>query len=203
MNASRYDNFAHLSGSEELVHYRVVHIQRSSQILIMTPHGGGIEPGTSEMVRGLAGEEFSCYCFEGTKRTGNDGLHITSTRFDEPLGVAMVAQAEVVVAVHGYGGSRAKVFLGGLHEELAQEFIRTFQQAGFAAETGLGRISGRSPHNICNRGRTGKGVQIEISEGLRKMMFKSLDQEGRKHPTEVFDRFIQAGRLLLLRQLNR
>ncbi len=198
MNTGGYDNFAHLAGVEKQAHYQLVRFNRGSRILIMTPHGGGIEPGTSEIVRGLAGKEFSCYCFEGVKRTGNDGLHITSTRFDEPAGVEMVAQAEVVVAVHGCGDRRAKIFIGGLDVDLAEQFIRKFQQAGFSAEPGLGKISGKSPRNICNRGKTGKGVQIEISEGLRKIMFRGLDREGRNHPTEIFEHFILAGRSVLL-----
>jgi phage replication-related protein YjqB (UPF0714/DUF867 family) len=30
------------------------------------------------------------------------------------------------------------------------------------------RFPGRHPRNICNRGRSGEGVQLELSEQLRK-----------------------------------
>jgi phage replication-related protein YjqB (UPF0714/DUF867 family) len=35
-------------------------------------------------------------------------------------------------------------------------------------------------------------VQLEISRGLRTLMFRDLTPEGRKYPTEVFTRFTQA-----------
>ncbi len=47
-----------------------------------------------------------------------------------------------------------------------------------------------NPQNICNRGQTGKGVQIALSWGLRQKLFDSLKSET-KEPT-LFDRFVQA-----------
>lgn len=179
--------------------YRIEYAARGSKIVILTPHGGGIEPGTSEMVKALAGSEFSYYCFEGVKIDGNEELHVTSTRFDEPLGQQIAADAEMVLAVHGCGAKQKIIFIGGLHEQQISQFLNAFQGAGFSAERGYGRISGVSPRNICNRGRMRKGVQIEVSEGLRRVMFRGLDREGRKHTTAVFERFISVGREVLLR----
>lgn len=193
-----YHSFLALATAEESRHYRIIKKERGTKILIFTPHGGGIEPGTSELVAALAGQDFSFYCFEGTKRDGNDGLHITSTHFDEPAGLRMARQAEKLVTLHGCGGRSEKVFIGGLDEALVERFIAAFLSAGFAAEKGRGRISGRSPRNICNQGKTGMGVQIEVSEGLRKQMFRGLDRESRKFTTQVFSHFVSAAREVLI-----
>jgi phage replication-related protein YjqB (UPF0714/DUF867 family) len=45
-------------------------------LAILAPHGGGIEPGTSELAEAVAGEGLSFYAFEGLKRSGNAVLHV-------------------------------------------------------------------------------------------------------------------------------
>jgi phage replication-related protein YjqB (UPF0714/DUF867 family) len=56
------------------------------------------------------------------------------------------------------------------------------------------RFVGTNPANICNLCGRGMGVQLEISRGLRALMFRDLTPEGRKHPTEIFRRFVEAVR---------
>jgi phage replication-related protein YjqB (UPF0714/DUF867 family) len=46
--------------------------------------------------------------------------------------------------------------------------------AGFNARPDDPRHPGEDPANICNRGRDGGGVQLEISRGLRRTMFAGL-----------------------------
>ena len=41
-------------------------------------------------------------------------------------------------------------------------------QNGFSWLADGHRFPGRDPRNICNRGRSGAGIQIELSEQLRK-----------------------------------
>jgi phage replication-related protein YjqB (UPF0714/DUF867 family) len=67
----------------------------------VAPHGGGIEPGTSELADAIAGSDLSFYTFEGLKSSGNTDLHITSTRFDEPMCLTLLASSSVVVTLHG------------------------------------------------------------------------------------------------------
>lgn len=178
--------------------FRVVHANRGSALLILTPHGGGIEPGTSEVVRAIAGDEFSYYCFEGIRLDGNEVLHITSTRFDEPQGCRMVAEAEHVLSIHGCGDRKDRLYIGGLDEQWIERFLAAYLAAGFPAERGRGHISGKSPRNLCNLGRRRKGVQFELSETMRRSMFRGLDYEGRKHKTARFTEFILTGRSVLL-----
>ena len=47
--------------------------------------------------------DFSTYLFEGLRENASE-LHITSTNFDEPIGVAQAKAHDYVLAVHGYKG---------------------------------------------------------------------------------------------------
>ena len=142
---------------------------RSSEIVIIAPHGGGIEKHTSKIARNIAGEEFGLYLFEGTKENCNfSTLHITSTRFDEPRCINIVEQSRTAAAVHGKSGKTQAVLVGGLDDELAEQMITELENAGFTASREQdGPVSGMSPQNICNRTVSNKGIQLEIYRGLR------------------------------------
>lgn len=171
--ADRYDSFAALAAREmEGVHYRIRIAARPSPVVIVAPHGGFIEPGTSEAAAAIAGESHSLYCFESlTMRARGDGLHITSARFDEPQALRLVARAEVAIGVHGRknGDDAASIWVGGLHELLRDAICDTLLAGGFRAKpVGEGHpLAGRDPANICNRGRRGAGVQLELPRALR------------------------------------
>src|ERR1019366_7404121 len=76
---TEYPNFAALKQAErEGEDFDIVCRPRRSPVAVIAPHGGEIEPGTSEIAAAIAGDEFNLYCFEGCKPSGNIGLHITS-----------------------------------------------------------------------------------------------------------------------------
>jgi len=57
-------------------------------------------------------------------------------------------------------------------------------------------LQGSHPENICNRGASRTGLQLEIDEGLRNSFFASLTSEGRRQSTkrlQVFADAIRAG----------
>lgn len=193
-----YRDFYELQENEKPRHYKVDCEHRGSKIVIIAPHGGGIEPGTSELTRAIAGDELSYYCFEGNKLEGNDRLHITSTRFNEPKGLRMVNDAEIAVAVHGCRLRCTGIFLGGLHKDLVGALDQALNKAGFPVEPGHDEISGRKCRNICNLGRLKKGVQLEISEPLRRQLFQGLSRPERQHTTEAFTHMVEACRGVLL-----
>jgi len=58
---------------------------------------------------------------KGIKRKGNAVLHITSNRFDEPKGVRLAENAELVVSIHGYQGEDEVVFIGGKNQDLKEK----------------------------------------------------------------------------------
>jgi len=168
-NLRGYDDLAgrYVEGVDYIV--QVVH-REQSRVAILAPHGGRIEGRTSEIARLIAGEEHRLYLFEGLRPSGDnfDRLHLSSKRFDEPRAVDLIAFCDTVVAVHGYAAGGPDVLLGGLDEALKQVIALALAADGFTFELEGHRFPGRDPRNICNRGRSGKGEQLELSEDMRK-----------------------------------
>ena len=170
---------------------------RKTSLVVIAPHGGGIEPGTSEIARAVAGWTYSLYTFDGIRLSGNELLHITSTLFDEPRCLKLIRASDTVIAIHGCGGSDRVVYVGGLYVELGDQIINGLREAGFEAVRATTQFLGNQTENICNRGNSGQGVQLEITEGLRRSMFKGLGQEGRRSLKPVFQSFVHAVRFAL------
>lgn len=83
--ADNYGNFDELRRGEwNGINFRVSLTKRNSSVAIIAPHGGWIEPGTSEIGAAVAGDDCNLYCFEGLRNRPHGDLHITSHRFDEP-----------------------------------------------------------------------------------------------------------------------
>lgn len=178
--------------------FRIVDRVRSPDVAVVAHHGGGIECGTSELARAIAGRVHSLYLFEGIKPRGNRHLHITSDNFTEPRGLAVVHGCRRVLAIHGEGSPARAVFVGGRDCEWGNVIDATLTAAGFTVrEHPKPYLQGNSPANLCNRGTTGEGVQLEIGEGLRQQFFRSLNREGRRHPTELFHHFVAAVQVCL------
>ena len=56
-----------------------------------------------------------------------------------------------------------------------------------------GHLAGTEAGNICNRGRSGAGAQLETAEGLRRTLFRQLSPRAkRQHTTAAFIRFVAA-----------
>ena len=198
-SGSWYKSFAELGVSEqEGVSFQRSVKKRRSRIAIIAPHGGGIEPGTSEITHAIAGFQFSYYTFEGLKPQGNEILHITSTLFDEPKCLQLVQDSAIVIAVHGCGGEEKVIHVGGLHVELKTRLIQSLARGGFEARQASANLSGNQSQNICNRGSLNQGIQLEISAGLRQAMFRKLDRQGRKSTTDIFRRFVTSVRKELI-----
>jgi phage replication-related protein YjqB (UPF0714/DUF867 family) len=188
-----YASFHQLSRYErEGIDYQRRWARRASPVLIAAPHGGGIEPGTSEVAAALAGESHTLYIFEGYKGEENQRLHIASTRFNDPLLDELLGQSEYVAAVHGCRDHRPLVYVGGLYEVWLRQAIELLRQAGFPAERDTSQHAGRFQTNLCNRGQKRMGVQFELSLGLRRQMFASLTRLGRGYPTFLLQRFTDA-----------
>lgn len=175
--SDKYLSFSELAKSEtQNIDYRVDAIDRSSETAIFAPHGGHIEPGTSEIARAIAGDGLSLYCFEGLRSGRAHGdLHITSTQFDEPVGCALASRTKVVVAIHGRQDRKDEhsVWLGGLDQRLRNEIEIELRLAGFETKSEGHDLPARHPDNICNRGSSEAGVQLEMPLTLRDALRKS------------------------------
>ncbi len=65
------------------------------------------------------------------------------------------------------------------------------------------RLQGLGRANICNRGSTGRGVQLELSAGLRNLFFVANTKVGRETKTDTFWRFVKAVRLAIVEREGR
>lgn len=166
----KYKDFAALrNGETEGIDYRICVKERESVVVIIAPHGGGIEPGTSEIAAAIAGSFHNLYCFEGLKKKGNfDELHIKSTNFDEPKCLKLIKRCEIILSVHGLDCGDRAVKVGGRDIALRDRACNGLNAAGFQSKVVYrGKHAARSEHNICNKGRRQAGVQLEITRSLR------------------------------------
>jgi phage replication-related protein YjqB (UPF0714/DUF867 family) len=168
MSHDTYSCFAELKNHEtQNKDYKISISDVGSGITIIAPHGGKIEPGTSDIAKKIARERFNYYCFEGVKTENNRCLHITSHNFDEPTAVKIISGSQTVVAIHACTGNERFVYLGGLDKGLQAVIAKELESRGIIAPQGHGKFKGLNPDNICNRGANKKGVQLEITRGLR------------------------------------
>jgi len=199
--ADKYRNFAALAGAERAgVDYDIILRRAQASFAIVAPHGGGIEPGTSEIADAIAGQTFSFYTLEGIKTKGNADLHITSTHFDEPMCLTLLGNTTVVVTIHGEESDDEGdgVFVGGLDTRLGDRIFDALKGAGFKVSRHPDPdLQGIEACNIVNRGLSGAGVQLELSRSVRQTMFESLTRAGRKKTTEQFTLFVDALRKAL------
>ena len=163
---TRYRSIRDLAGQEPPGQAFVIQWRRgTSGLVVMAIHGGGIEPGTTEIADAVAGGRHGFYSFVGVKPSGNGTLHLSSRSFDEPIGLRMAASAKTVVTVHGCRGQAPRTYLGGRHTDLQRSVGDALQAAGFRVGK-CARFPGVNLQNICNRGYSGMGLQLELSFGL-------------------------------------
>lgn len=194
----KYKTFAELAAAEARQHFEIAARPGTSGIAVIAPHGGGIEPGTYELAEAIATAEHAFYGFDAKRPTGNGDLHITSTHFDEPTALELVSASVAVVAVHGCEGDDSVVYLGGADTGLGARIRDALIAAGFDVRRHDDPdLQGEFPTNICNRCRSKRGVQLELSRGLRSQMFEGLRRKDRQQRKEPFHRFVRALRQAL------
>lgn len=193
----KYSSYRELKqGEKEGRDYLILSRQGTSGIAVMAPHGGGIEPGTSEIANRVAGDEHAFYSFEGLKQTDCFDLHITSKLFDEPGGVDIAKNSRTILAIHGCKGKEHGIYIGGRDTTLKEKLKNTLIRDGFSVQENSS-YPGMDPLNICNRSRFEKGVQMEVSIGLRRLMFSDLSRTRQMDTTQLFEKFVTALRRVL------
>ena len=166
----KYTSFAELEAGETLDQdYTINMLERPrADALIVAPHGGSIEIGTSELATLIAGEDHSLFTFDGMKIRGrNRDLHITSHNFDQPDCVALAQRHTVVLAVHGCRGDTAQSYVGGLDRELVDLLTERLISADIPTSSQGHNYPGLNPRNICNRSSRARGAQLELTLDLR------------------------------------
>jgi len=174
-----YSNFRELQSHEQKGQdYQIISSRNWHKVLIIAPHGGKIEYYTSQIAQWIADKDFAYYSFEGIKDGDNRKLHITSHNFDEPTVLQALQKAKTVLTIHGQKNSTDEfLMIGGLDSTFGTELRDLLQHHGFFVKESEQGYRGERTTNICNRGCTGRGVQLEISFALRKRLFE--DEECR------------------------
>jgi phage replication-related protein YjqB (UPF0714/DUF867 family) len=174
-SADTYRDYADLAAHErEGADYRVTVRDEGAGRTVLAIHGGWIERGTSELARAVAGgASWNLYLFEADRMA----LHLTSTHFDEPRAVALAGRSERVLSLHGFYQGEDKssiVCVGGGDLPGALALARGLEtkaaELAIQVEFPCTRFGGSDPLNIVNRGRSGGGVQLELSRPLRERL---------------------------------
>ncbi|MDM5298029.1 poly-gamma-glutamate hydrolase family protein [Bacillus pumilus] len=187
----QYESFQHMKRHESEGYEIELHEKGGSDLLVFSPHGGDIEPGTSEIVEAFQ-QTYSTYLFEGTKKDNNRDLHITSTKFDEPILVQLIKTYPFTMSIHGYQSDRRHTLVGGTNRKIARAVVRELKDRGFSAamvQEGE-RLSGTDPKNINNQNASGESVQLEISTAQREAFFDNFST--RKGKKKAFRRYVNA-----------
>ena len=178
--------------------WEIVTRNLGSQVIIAAIHGGGIEPGTTEIAALTAKKgEYDYFSFKGTKSKGNEDLHVTSRNYDQSVLIEMIKNKTNAVAIHGCDGDGNIIYIGGKDQKLIHEMTKQFEQLNINVEQEPEHISGAHDDNIINCCKTGAGVQLELTPDLRKMCFNNQkynkkSREDKHNWSQFMDEFTTA-----------
>lgn len=161
-----FKNYADLFTKIPNHKYDIEYNDVDSKISIISPHGGNIEKGTTEIAKTIASDTYNFYSFKGVD-DNSEYLHITSHRFDEPICLEIAEKSEYVITIHGCYENYDIVYIGGLAIEFKAIIAKRLLESGISTKIQDHRFLGTHPRNICNRGITKTGVQIELSSSIR------------------------------------
>jgi len=171
-SADTYPSTTSLEAHKKLgVDYRILQTFTSSNSIVISIHGGNIEHGTSQIAQAVAAQGgFDYYGFIGLKGTG---LHVTSTHFNDSCALSMVRASNKTLSIHGCTGSNQVTYLGGLDKAFMAQVKTQLVNAGFTVKNPPSSLGGSGTANICNRNSKGKGVQLELTSGLRNHLMSN------------------------------
>lgn len=175
------------------------HNKEGTHAVVLALHGGGIEPGTSEIALATAGFDpatlapaadgfgtHDFWLFEGLLPQGNAELHVKASHYDEPIATKLVENARRCISLHGCTDehTNGKIQLGGLDDVLRDIVLEELQGAGIEAEIATNPLlAGTSPHNIANKTTVGGCAQLEIGRSYRDSLFAINTTAQRKNTT--------------------
>jgi phage replication-related protein YjqB (UPF0714/DUF867 family) len=168
-----------------------------TQKIIMAIHGGGIEPGTSEIALATAGYHPATFAtpvdgyglqdfwlFEGLLSEKNHRLHVTASHYDEPIATELVRNARRCISLHGCTDEQAKgkIQIGGHDHELRDIVLAELAAIEIPAEiTTDPDLLGEDPDNLANKTKISGGVQLEMGKSFRASLFGINTRQQRKN----------------------
>jgi len=172
-----------------------------TQKIVMAIHGGGIEPGTSEIALAVAGYHpdtlvasvddlglHDFWLFEGLLPSGNGKLHVTASHYNDPIATELVQNARRCISLHGCSDTQAngKIQIGGCDIELRDIVLEELTIAGIPAEITTNQmLGGDLPDNIANKTKILGCVQLEMGTSYRSSLFGTNTQPQRKKTTNT------------------
>ncbi|MBM9447983.1 poly-gamma-glutamate hydrolase family protein [Staphylococcus ureilyticus] len=145
-------------------------------VLIVAPHGGNIEQGTSELTKLVANNgDFDYFSFEAIRPSNNTQLHVTSTNYDDATLHEMIQDRTATISIHGAQGEEQLVCLGGYQSPLRDAIQSQLELKGFVVKIPPEYLGGLSNTNFINKVEESTVVQLELTTALRKAFFKDED----------------------------
>ncbi|WP_458296192.1 poly-gamma-glutamate hydrolase family protein [Staphylococcus haemolyticus] len=145
-------------------------------VLIVAPHGGNLEQGTSELTKLVANNgDFDYFSFEAIRPSNNTQLHVTSTNYDDATLHDMIQDRTATISIHGARGEEQLVYLGGYQSSLRDAIQSQLELKGFIVKIPPKYLGGLSNNNFINKVEESTGVQLELTTALRKAFFKNED----------------------------
>ena len=165
-----YPSLTALRKVEPSENYAVSTTITGSPLIVVAPHGGGIEVRTSEIVKSIALTDHSQCHFKGLLPAGNHPrLHVTSEHWDLEECLILIRQRPHALSIHGFKDDQNRlVYVGGRDTVTGAKVTAALTAAGFKVEAAPGHLAGTSPDNFVNKDADGMGVQLELSSVLRK-----------------------------------
>lgn len=154
--------------------YLINHFDRGSQVTIVSPHGGGIEAGTSELARAIAGKRYNLYDFFAKSYIARVRGHVTSTHFRDPKLLSLLKKSRICVSIHRMKDRHSTLYLGGSNSTLKNAVADELDKRGFLYTTDPPRLKGTSKRNFVNMVQD-KGLQIEIPKTLANQLITNID----------------------------
>lgn len=150
----------------------------NSQVLIVSPHGGRIEFGTSELSKSIAGNDFSRFDFSGKLiRENFKNLHVTSTKYNLKELTLLNDKSLITISLHGFKNPPGGKFtvIGGLDEVGKELILNELSKNGLEAELATDKFTAVNPENLVNKNKRKMGIQLEISTAQRIAFFKDTE----------------------------
>lgn len=144
----------------------------NSNVIIVAPHGGNLEKGTTELTKLVANQNhYNYYSFTVLNHTNPEKFHVTSPHYNDPTLLNMVKSKDFAISIHGAKGTKPVIYLGGLDTPLKQAIKHELLKQHFIVKPSPTYLGGDLKENFVNRDFKDKGVQIELSTAFRKSLF--------------------------------
>jgi phage replication-related protein YjqB (UPF0714/DUF867 family) len=163
----------------EGVAYDLVWTITDSPLIVVAPHGGSIEPRTSEIAAAIAGDEHTQCQFNGKLPAGQNypRLHVTSEHWDVEECLILIAQRTHALSVHGTSRPGSIAYIGGRDTATGAALATALRAAGFTVvQPAPADIGGTSADNFVNKDADGAGVQLELTSALRTELVPARDE---------------------------